>query len=518
MLLQRIGISITVLAVAYGATVMFLFPRALTVDDAFITFRYAENLALHDELNWNVGENPVEGFTGILLPLLVAGSISIGVSPINASHAIGVLSFWVGFLMLFLIGRRLRYERVLTASVMLLYVTTPILYTHAWSGMETMLFIALALSSLFAFLARKDKTLLILLLLISLTRPEGVAFAVLAMLSVGWTHYRTHDGSFRRFLQSALLIYIVPAAAYFLWRWNYYGRLLPNTFYAKSDVGFEPHTLVDIARFLRRYLAVPFLGALLFFAPETDRLFETLRRFWRERTGVVAIGLGMLFSLAVVAVLSRTHLIMNFSHRFYTMLLPISWVLLLVLFHIGFSSVDTTKSERPLRFRFLLCGFLVLIGYQVLFQAVKIRDEFTFANRQILMQRDVHTRIGKTLHEILDPKETVISYMDAGAVSYFSKLRVIDFGALNDEYLARHGTVSDGERVEYFFSEHPGAVVFTSEQPEKVVYGAEADRIMKDPRFASYALYQSYAPEEKSILYYEFVFVRKDLLAKIKNR
>ncbi|MDO8594501.1 MAG: hypothetical protein Q7R93_03230 [bacterium] len=514
MWMKRISLLLIALAVAYGTVAMATFPKGFTIDDAFITFRYAENLAQHGELNWNVGENPVEGYTGVALPVLIAGFIKVGVSPLTASRIIGVVSFWVGFLMLFLIGRRMRIKDILTASMLLLYVTTPILMTHAYSGMETMLFLAVMLSSLFALIARKDRALLALLLLTSLVRPEGVAFSILALLSVGYDRYRTGRQAFKSFMKDALILYVLPALVYFVWRFSYYGRLLPNTFYAKSDVGFQPHVLVDIARFLRSYFAVPLLGATLLFVAETDRLWETLLCYYRDRKTMFYIIAGALFSLVVIAMLSRTHLIMNFSHRFYTMLFPIAWVVLLFIFQIGYASVAPTAEEKPFRFKFVLFAFAALIAYQSLFQVVKVRDEFTFARREVLMQRDAHSLIGKTLNEIMDPKETIISYMDAGAVSYFSKLRVIDFGALNDEQLARY-SMTPGERIDYFFAQNAGAIVFTSEKQDTLENGEEVQRIIHDPRFSAYALYKRYAPEDTRIRYYEFVYLRKDIAAKM---
>ena len=42
-------------------------------EDAFITFRFAENLALGHGFVWNIGEPPVEGFTNFLWVVLCAG-------------------------------------------------------------------------------------------------------------------------------------------------------------------------------------------------------------------------------------------------------------------------------------------------------------------------------------------------------------------------------------------------------------------------------------------------------------
>ena len=51
------------IAFCVAVLAILAFPPS-AADDAYITFRYARNLAEHGELNWNVGEDPVEGYTG----------------------------------------------------------------------------------------------------------------------------------------------------------------------------------------------------------------------------------------------------------------------------------------------------------------------------------------------------------------------------------------------------------------------------------------------------------------------
>ncbi|HLZ09167.1 MAG TPA: hypothetical protein VKT80_11300, partial [Chloroflexota bacterium] len=66
-----------VFSTAYAAVELWRYPR-WTVDDAYIVFRYAKHLVEHGQLTWTVGADPVEGYTGIVLPLLVAGGMLCG--------------------------------------------------------------------------------------------------------------------------------------------------------------------------------------------------------------------------------------------------------------------------------------------------------------------------------------------------------------------------------------------------------------------------------------------------------
>ncbi len=515
-MLTKVSILVMIGAVVYGMVIMSIFPGAFVIDDVYITFRYADNLALHGELTWNVGDPPVEGYTGVVLPVLIAGAIRAGVSPLVATRAIGIASFWLSFLMLFLIGRRLKVPPIGIAGSLLIFVTTPILITHTFSGMDTMLFLSMMLSSIFAFISKKDRTLLVLLLLTSLVRPEGVAFSFFTLIVAGWERYRASRAEWRKFLMQFLFIYFLPAIAYFLWRVSYYGKLMPNTFYAKSGIGFQIGTLIDLARFLRRYFAVPLLGVAVLVSAETDVLWEGLRSSYRAREGAVRLIFAALFSLTVIGMLLQSHLTMNFSHRFYTMLFPVVWVFFLYLWKVGFSSIEHTKGDKPIRYRFVMTVFFILILYQSAFQVVKVRDEVNFAKREVILLQSVHMEVGKELKKIVPISETLIVYMDAGIIPYISERRTIDFGDLNDSLLASH-TLSPSERVDYFFSHKAAAVVITSINHERIEESEEAIRIVNDPRFRNYVLYKRFAPSDPAIRYYEFVYLRNDLYEKLRK-
>ena len=68
------------------AATVVLIPHALMFDfvndDAYISFRYARNLAEHGQLVFNLGER-VEGFTNFLWTVLLAGGIQLGISPVH---------------------------------------------------------------------------------------------------------------------------------------------------------------------------------------------------------------------------------------------------------------------------------------------------------------------------------------------------------------------------------------------------------------------------------------------------
>jgi arabinofuranosyltransferase len=62
---------------------------AVTQDDAFISFRYAENLVQGHGLVFNIGEW-VEGYTNLLWTLMMAGLMALGGEPVIGSTMLGL--------------------------------------------------------------------------------------------------------------------------------------------------------------------------------------------------------------------------------------------------------------------------------------------------------------------------------------------------------------------------------------------------------------------------------------------
>jgi hypothetical protein len=74
---DRLGATLAGLALAavLHAVALFYIGHGF-VDDSFIFFRYAENLASGHGFSWNVGEPPVEGHSSFLWLFPVSGNLS----------------------------------------------------------------------------------------------------------------------------------------------------------------------------------------------------------------------------------------------------------------------------------------------------------------------------------------------------------------------------------------------------------------------------------------------------------
>ncbi|MEO0820813.1 MAG: hypothetical protein AAF074_10365 [Pseudomonadota bacterium] len=244
--------------------VHFLF-LAVVAEDAFISFRFAQNVAGGHGFLWNIGEAPVEGYTNFLWVVIAAGLIATGLDVALFSQVIGFLAALGTMGVVYIWGRRLLGLEPGPALIplALLAVAGPFA-TWAGSGMETTLFGFFLTLGIFCFVsfwqARRPGWLLAaagVFVLASMTRPEGViVFIMLGTLGI------LLERGIRPFL-AALGLYLVVFGAYFAWRYSYFGYPLPNTFYAKTGGGMaQVMRGVSHAKYFVAYYAAP-LGLML---------------------------------------------------------------------------------------------------------------------------------------------------------------------------------------------------------------------------------------------------------------
>jgi arabinofuranosyltransferase len=212
------------------------------VDDAFISFRYVDNLVAGHGLVWNPGQ-PVEGYTNLLWLLLLAPFAALGYDLVLPAAILGTC-FSVGTLELL---RRLT-ARTLPQRPPLVHALPPLLlalnpsFAH-WttSGMETAafcFFVLLAASALLEVRERRRPALVALAFCAAyLTRPEGAFVAGILLLA----HVLFANEGTRRSRLTEAAVLALPLAGVVLIhvgiRLSYYGHLLPNTFYAKVVFG-----------------------------------------------------------------------------------------------------------------------------------------------------------------------------------------------------------------------------------------------------------------------------------------
>jgi hypothetical protein len=235
------------------------------IDDAYITARYARNLAEGSGLVFNRGEH-VEGMTNLLWTLVLAFLLRLGVSFEQASVVLGVLFGLLALLWSRRIARRLGASTLASYSAALALALSPHYWSMVANGLEGGLFSFLLAATVESALARRSPRLTGLLSgLLFATRPESGLVSVLAAAYVlvtadsapasaaqsvapaemrglprarsvqarSWLARRIDTKALRAALE-LLVVFACIAGAVSLFRLSYYGALLPNSVTAKA--------------------------------------------------------------------------------------------------------------------------------------------------------------------------------------------------------------------------------------------------------------------------------------------
>jgi len=221
--------TIIVLAVVL-VSIAFLLPLYVEfpMDDTYIHFVYAQNLSEQGKLIFSLADEKGVGSTSILWVLLLASGHKLGLPMHGVAKIFGMLSLvTVGVGLYELLSSIWRRLPALTGA--LLVVLSGNMIWFALSGMETMLFLGLGTLALLIYRKELWGWLGIVLGLLILTRPEGLALVV----AIAGVELWRNKGIKRGFVVASLISLIIcgPWFGYLLWRTGY---ILPTSAIGKQ--------------------------------------------------------------------------------------------------------------------------------------------------------------------------------------------------------------------------------------------------------------------------------------------
>ena len=402
--------------------------RRYQCDDAFISYRYAANLAAGHGLVFNPGER-VEGYSNLLQILVMAAGLPAGIPPTLSGPLLGVLALlallagawaivWIA------IPRWTPAQRVCASLMLFALVTSHGLAAAAGSGLETMLFAALIFfaAALWAGAGedaaagaaspgRRTIVLSALLSLLVLLRPDGVVpVATLLLLEFAVT-WRTMRRPARAALQ-ALRLGALPGAvggALALWKIVYYGSLYPNPYYAKgADVPQVDAGLAYAWAFLLSYPAVPVLLA--------GMGWLLASRGTRPARRLALAGAALFLSYGAMLVRVGGDFM---DYRLFWHVLPTVLVA-------GVVALVDRAATQPRRQALFAAVVLLLSCAPVRLESVYYMQ--TLPEMQHYVEDG--TAVGRALQRL--PRDTVVATTLIGTIGYYSGLRLVDQWGLVD--------------------------------------------------------------------------------------
>jgi hypothetical protein len=247
----------------------------MTAEDAFISFRYAENIAAGEGPVFNRGGSPVEGYSNPLWVGLLAVAKVAGFDVVSTGRYLGVF-FGALVLLEIILFFGLVGRRSLGATAALVVATMPAFLFWSQAGLENSLYLWLLLLSLRLNLIEMREPSrapwsAIVMFLLAVTRPEGIMFFVIFGIWRMIESRRENRGEAGRRLLLWAVFFIVPLGVFLLWRYHTFGMWLPNTFYAKVNNGVRWNLRIGALYLLKCMnntlwipLVVPSLSALIF--------------------------------------------------------------------------------------------------------------------------------------------------------------------------------------------------------------------------------------------------------------
>lgn len=234
------------------------------VDDANIYFVYMKHIAEGHGFVYTIGGEHVEGFTSLLWTMIGAGFHAMNL-PLEMSLLIVnivLISYVISRIWKFIDGEKhISWKSALFLS--LLACTPGFIEWNVLSLLETGLWTTL-LSLLFLSIIEDSSPWIIGILgsLLILCRPEAMLWGYVACMLYVIMQYRLrhaiqYQTSIPFFMISISLIALI------VWRMNYFGFPLPNTYYAKVSSDIFSNAFVGLKYIAKFFIQIPIMAIVM---------------------------------------------------------------------------------------------------------------------------------------------------------------------------------------------------------------------------------------------------------------
>jgi arabinofuranosyltransferase len=420
---------------AVAVRMLFHYATGFTADDAFITFRYAQNIAAGLGYVYNPGQH-VQGTTTPLFTLLLSVAALCRIEPPVAALFISLLSSGITAVIVYRFAVSLRFTHWAWLPV-IAYTLWPRSIPADTCGMETALFTMLVTASFYFQHRRQDVYAIGMATLATVTRPEGAL--VLGLLVVyNWWHHREKSATY--ILVPAMIL--GPWLAFSLW---YFGSPVPQSVVGKLALYGRLHVgsvWGDIVYLMGWHTVAGWLMTVM-------AGFGTWWLHKKQNGGLLEV----LWILTMLAFLAGSRTVLFFWY-----IAPIYPVFLLL----ASASVPWVfdrirpgdRLQRPLKAAvFVGIVAVLLVGcYSPL--------EF-YRNHQRLLE-SVHKAIGMYLYRNADADD-IVAAEDIGYMGYYSGSRILDRDGLVSPEAVPYNR--QGEYGQLILDKRPDWVVGSTSSP-----------------------------------------------------
>ena len=478
----------------------------VTVDDAFITFRYSWNLLHGNGFVFNPGVF-VEGTSSPFWAFILTGIGAFGANIEYAAKIFSLVCLILCIPLLYLKSCKDKSQYWLAAIATFTIWSIPSAVLWSVFGLETILFatlilILLTLSTQLAASSRLSvytesskwhwTGLFLVGVALVITRPEGILFPYIALVGL-FFYSRQNRGSTLR-VGIALFIFLSLIT---LFRLVYFGDWLPNTYYAKAiGLSFNEKLL-----FGSRYLATWWKNWWWLTLPS---LFILLDREYRRffYFGFLLVGAECFFILVSCGSDWMP------AQRHALTILPILSLLAVQGISVGidFLNKHACRQECSISWKCIIVAVLIvpiaLINHH---RQLRSYTPFLAIYEQAMTNlKEMGRWIKSQTHD-----GDYVAARDIGALSFYSQRNILDLVGLTDRHIARSSGFYHRQEldVDYVFAYKPRIIIIDTPiredqliSPENVTKPLFYDtrfldsyvkkRLFRCPRFYDYYVFE----------------------------
>lgn len=435
-----------------------------TIDDAYISLRYARNLVEGNGLTYNPGEN-VEGFSNPTYVLIMALSLMMGSTSLEGIKIVGFFSYMV--CILGTIGLALELLRPKSRASLLTALAGGLFFAvsiplNFWptAGLETSFYSMLLVISfwrLWEELRDRDKLPLsaCLLGITAITRPEAPILVLGAFLAAIQSHWKDKPKLVRW-----LGLFFIPTLGYLIFRLSYYGYLFANTYYQKGI----SRPLSSLWQYLVPWLSIEWPLALL----GVCGLAILCKRKWQEAWFILMAVFSQCFFLFYVG----SDWMPN--HRFLVPMLP--FFILAIMVGGGIITEKLKGKARWLPIGVIVClASLQISQTHSIYRARWTNNAIEYLPRASNMVAPASFSTPWSTRNILwfllhVRSDAVVAYTDIGLLGWAFDYTIIDMAGLTDPVFSGATKQEWPERFAYLKERHPDWIIIRTSSGNRFKY------------------------------------------------
>jgi len=395
-------------------------------DDAFITFRYSENIASGKGFVYNEDQR-ILGTSTPLFALVLASLRLLGLDVVLMSHVLSILFHFVISLLILLILKEAGYYLAGVIASFCFALDTLVLTAY---GMETNLYISLFLLSFYFLIKRKALPSVVFASLMTFCRADGSVWLLILFIIMLLR--------FREGLAKAIVTATAILLPWFSFSFFYFGSLLPHTVSVKIlNVSFLHNSFISavpfyVKEFYSYFILIALLGVLISF---------------KHREQLFLLFVFDFAYLTVFALLKAQH-----SHWYFIPLVPSIYIFFARASE-EFINACFKLEEKPEHRTFGKVFLAIPAILVILFSAKTVLNLDKIGVADARSKASYYKKTGLWLNKNT-PKGSKIMVGEIGIIGYYSGREIVDMGGLvtplDDLKEKTPGEIASNFRPDYY--------------------------------------------------------------------